>query len=786
MNTMLQSALGYANGGNLSVIPCDKVTKRPSSRWKPYQHHIASEAIVRGWFAYTTKDAGLAVVCGRVSGGLEVLDFDKSSLWELWKELVESQALGLLDRLPQVQTQSGGYHVYYRCEIIEGNLKLAKDRVNGELKTCIETRGEGGYALAPPTLGYTLLSGDLVDIPTITPEERAILLDAGRAFNRHVMSEVGDTVAATGEGRPGDDFNERGDVRAILQKHGWTLVYRHGKVEHWRRPGKNQGTSATFNYIPRRFYPFTTNGNPFEAETSYSPFAVYALLEHGGNFEEAAQALAAQGYGKPRQKKAQAKQDLCLVKESNAPPLPEYARLSPTQIAEATNAGRWLDDYTAFASKASPLTPQPFHVAAGLFAGALAIARRLHLKVSVKANTIYPNLYELFVGHSTRPRKTTALRILRGLICEADMSHFLLADRQTPEAMALDLTTKMPGGFDSWVEDEQREWLRERAIAAQRGWLLEEASHLLDSFNRDYSAGLLPLVLDLYDASDRGPRKNTISRGREQIEDAYLSIFGATTYGAMAAHAQNPVHWRNGLWARFALVGSDESGAWKFWPPSLDYPPDLVRRLWFIAYGLLPMPEARIETKEIVDDDGESRKVKVVVLDPPLESTAVEISREAWEAWERYARAVSFDMLPEKPEKVPPQFYASYGRLGTMLIKVAMILATFDAGSLPIQIETRHTYRAQLIVEGWRANLHQILKKVAEVSADDLAEQVKAVLAQNGVKWTTRRDLLRALNLKWSEVEATISDLEASGEIERRPKKSKRGPPSEEYRLVLE
>ncbi|HRP64416.1 MAG TPA: AAA family ATPase, partial [Phycisphaerales bacterium] len=83
--------------------------------------------------------------------------------------------------------------------------------------------------------------------------------------------------------------------RDILTGRGWTLI-RPGENEHWRRPGKSAGTSATLKN--RVFYVFSTNAPPFEAHKGYSPFAVYALLDHNGDFTAAAAALAADGYGK--------------------------------------------------------------------------------------------------------------------------------------------------------------------------------------------------------------------------------------------------------------------------------------------------------------------------------------------------------------------------------------------------------------------------------------------------------------------------------------------------------
>ena len=98
--------------------------------------------------------------------------------------------------------------------------------------------------------------------------------------------------------RPGDDFNVRGDVRAVLEQHGWVRI-RSGENEHWRRPGKDSGTSATLKEISggRVFYVFSSNAAPFEPDQAYAPFSVYTLLEHGGDFEQAARSLRKRGYG---------------------------------------------------------------------------------------------------------------------------------------------------------------------------------------------------------------------------------------------------------------------------------------------------------------------------------------------------------------------------------------------------------------------------------------------------------------------------------------------------------
>jgi hypothetical protein len=85
-------------------------------------------------------------------------------------------------------------------------------------------------------------------------------------------------------------------VRTVLEQHGWVRV-KGGVNEYWRRPGKATGWSATLK--DGVFYVFSANAGPFEPNRAYSPFAVYTLLEHGGDWSRAASALRAQGYGSP-------------------------------------------------------------------------------------------------------------------------------------------------------------------------------------------------------------------------------------------------------------------------------------------------------------------------------------------------------------------------------------------------------------------------------------------------------------------------------------------------------
>ena len=319
----LEAAMAYVNSG-VSIIPIvSDGSKSPATEWSPYQEQLASKQKLTDWlFGKLRGHLGIAAIGGAVSGGLEILDIDSAKYVRPWEELVEKAAPGLLGRLVFVETPRPGRHAYYRCPEFEGSQKLAcvpvTDKKTGKLKAkvIIETRGEGGYAVTAPSPAachptgrhYKLLHGkDLTMIPTITPDERAVLLDAARALNtwrdsneaRRIERRVC-SAAGPQSGRPGDDFNARGDWHEILEPHGWTLMFV-GKdgTEYWRRPGKRSGgASATVNHDGLDLlYVFSSNAHPFDAQCGYSKFSAYALLEHEGDYKAAALTLSTEGFG---------------------------------------------------------------------------------------------------------------------------------------------------------------------------------------------------------------------------------------------------------------------------------------------------------------------------------------------------------------------------------------------------------------------------------------------------------------------------------------------------------
>ncbi len=301
----------------------DSVTGRNKYPWKPFQERLPTAVEVASW--YTGHEFlptyGMAVVCGPVSGGLELIDFDSIEYFVPWATEVERQAPGLLQRLVHVQSPRPGAHIYFRSAAPEGNQPLARYRMTtndgqpGTIKTAIETRGVGGYALIPPSppechpsMRPYLYQGQrtLVDVPTISVAERQLLIETARRFDQipHIpihsfarpqeMREHCTTTSVI------DDFNQRGNWHDILTRHGWTMVHADSNgTGHWRRPGKREGgTSATTDYEGRGLFTvFSTNAEPFEGGKTYSRFQAFALLACGGAMQFAVHQLRNLGYG---------------------------------------------------------------------------------------------------------------------------------------------------------------------------------------------------------------------------------------------------------------------------------------------------------------------------------------------------------------------------------------------------------------------------------------------------------------------------------------------------------
>ena len=146
--TTLREAVNAACRAGFSLIPVAADAKVPAfdllphndagkAVWEPFQHRRPTKDELRAWFS--TPGRNLGIVCGKVSGGLAVLDIDAPKLAE---ELVSDNGLKATTTL--VRTPHDGLHIW----VIETD---AVSRSGPLVPGVADLKAEGGYVLAPPS-----------------------------------------------------------------------------------------------------------------------------------------------------------------------------------------------------------------------------------------------------------------------------------------------------------------------------------------------------------------------------------------------------------------------------------------------------------------------------------------------------------------------------------------------------------------------------------------------------------------------------------------------------------
>lgn len=301
----LQQAHEQFKALGISTIPVDD-NKKPLVEWDESKNSIITYDFSRA--------SGIAVVCGKVSGNMEIIDFDlkyflSKKMFAEYVDRVNEINPEIIKKVIVTKTKNQGYHFIYRCDTIEGNKKLARrpatpeEVANGDkVKVLIETRGEGGYCLVSPSPGYSLSPNSSQKFSTIqklTPEERNVLISIATEFDELPKPEYKPQFPKKREAgtTPWEDYNNRGDVVQLLTNHGWTIVSSKGHKVFLKRPGSSTAThSGNWDSNQGLFSVFSTS-TEFEPERGYRPSAVFTFLECNKDFSLAGRKLYDLGYG---------------------------------------------------------------------------------------------------------------------------------------------------------------------------------------------------------------------------------------------------------------------------------------------------------------------------------------------------------------------------------------------------------------------------------------------------------------------------------------------------------
>ena len=430
--------------------------------------------------------------------------------------------------------------------------------------------------------------------------------------------------------------------------------------------------------------------------------------------------------------------DLAIV-----PELPKSACLNAAQQAEAASVGRWLDDYIAWAGAAANETPLTFHTGAGLYLAAVAVGRRLYVQTPWRQQ-VFPNLYLMLVAVSTYYRKSAGLSLAAEL-ARMSIPHMLLPQPGSPENFLAMLGGVLPPNFSEIPPQDRARLEKGNTFAAQRGLMRDELSGLFKSMGRDFMAGLKELIMTLYDCPPYLDN-NTNNKGLVVIRDAALSILGAATPAELST-ALAPGDWYNGNLARFALL-----------TPELDYQerPAAAESLAPVELALrLQRLHERLPAPPQPDAFGERRSPEVWSLTAPI-----------WPFCLAYEQALRAMTAPDTP--LEDRLRAIYGRLHVQAIKIAILLAALDwadtdSDEKPI-VTPAHWFRAQRIVEDWRASAHRLLADLGQNEETRLEDRILSFLRAQPQP-VSARDIYRSLRSLRKPVVDALAALQADGSI---------------------
>lgn len=703
----LESAKAYLSAG-LSVLPAKREQKRPAlSGWKSFQTELPTSEQVAHWFA--TEQEAVCLVTGAVSGNLELLDFDfEAELYDAWAEQIPPE---LLDRLVIESSKSGGRHVVYRCkEPVCGNIKLAQDRPDGQIRTYIETRGEGGLFLCCPTPGYDLIQGDLTKIPVLLADERECLLEAAWKLNR-IAAEI--HVPASdfppADLRPGDDFNQRGNVREVLAKHGWKCV-KQGENEYWRRPGKSNGWSATLK--ENVFYVHSANAHPFEPNRGYPPFAVYGLLEHGGDYSSAARQLRLDGYGE-------------------SPNIPIF---EPTKAAEPTqpivvDPGRLpehLFDVPGFIRQVMDFTlaNAPYPNVGLAFCGAVALQSFLAGRKVCTEGDLRTNIYLLALASSGTgkefPRKVNS-QILHQVGLSSSLGDKFASGEGIQDAL-------IRTGCMLFQNDEMDGVLRQ--INSDQDNRRESIPNILLTLYTSAS--------DIYPTRVKANQKEAI-----HVDQPHLTLFGTATpqyfYQSLSRRMLS-----NGFFARLNIidVGRRSEGQK---PGSARNLPDSILKTakWWAQF-----------------DPGDGNFMnfhpapRVVHFTPEAESAIEEL---------RHMTEVEYGKAEEENDEVGR---TAWSRTCEHATKLALIYACSENHKAPKMTIEAVRWASDFAMHQTRRQLFLAGVHVADNPFHAECLKVMKILRERTDQTMARRELMRAMRCKAADFDQVIGTLAQWGEVE--------------------
>ena len=194
--TMNEIIKKYRSEG-LSFFPIPYKSKQPAIEWRVYQERIPTATEISQWF--NGGPSNIAVVCGKVSGNLVVLDCDSQDKFSEMAAII-CQNVGIEDirNFTRISQTSRGYHIWLR----------AKETLKSQKFTALDIKSEGGYIIVPPSVHPSGAQYQLVnDLPIAIVDNLKLIgidIEPRQEQSCNQPGWVSQLLAGVGEGRRND------------------------------------------------------------------------------------------------------------------------------------------------------------------------------------------------------------------------------------------------------------------------------------------------------------------------------------------------------------------------------------------------------------------------------------------------------------------------------------------------------------------------------------------------------------------------------------------------------
>jgi len=194
---LLHEAIRKYSSEGLSFIPVPFKSKQAIIEWKEYQDRRPNDQEIRQWF--NGHDSNIAVICGKVSDNLVVLDCDSRERFQTLAGVI-CRNIGLDDirDFTRITQTARGFHIWLRTKEVINSAKFPN----------LDVKGEGGYILAPPSVHSSGFQYQYInDRPIVKVDNLKLIgidLEQKPEVPRNQPGWVSQLLAGVGEGQRND------------------------------------------------------------------------------------------------------------------------------------------------------------------------------------------------------------------------------------------------------------------------------------------------------------------------------------------------------------------------------------------------------------------------------------------------------------------------------------------------------------------------------------------------------------------------------------------------------